>query len=71
MFKYPLWSYLKPKKTKSPLKDMKTILLPTDYSKNAWNALFTALKLFQNEDCRFLLLNTYEPNLVNVLGDQG
>lgn len=50
---------------------MKTILLPTDYSKNAWNALFTALKLFHNEDCKFLLLNTYEPDLINVLGDQG
>ncbi|MDM9632273.1 universal stress protein [Robiginitalea aurantiaca] len=50
---------------------MKTILIPTDFSQNAWNALFTALKLFRNEDCRFLLLNTYEPNLINVLGDQG
>jgi nucleotide-binding universal stress UspA family protein len=50
---------------------MKTILLPTDFSKNAWNSLFTAFKLFQNEGYRFLLLNTYEPDLINVLGDHG
>lgn len=50
---------------------MKTILLPTDFSKNSWNALFTALKLFQKEDCQFLLLHTYEPDLINVLGDHG
>lgn len=50
---------------------MKTILIPTDYSANARNALYTALKLFRNEACRFVLLNTYEPDLINVLGDQG
>ena len=50
---------------------MKTILLPTDFSRNAWNALFTAFKLFQNTGHRFMLLNTYEPDLVNVLGDRG
>lgn len=50
---------------------MKTILLPTDYSKNAWNAIFTALKLFYDEQCQFVLLHTYEPELSNVLGDEG
>lgn len=50
---------------------MKTILLPTDFSPNARNALYTALKLFRNEACRFVLLNTFEPDLINVLGDQG
>jgi nucleotide-binding universal stress UspA family protein len=50
---------------------MKTILLPIDYSPDAWNAVFTAFKLFRATECRFLLLNTYEPSLVNVLGDHG
>lgn len=50
---------------------MKTILLPTDYSKNAWNAIFTALKLFYDQQCTFVLLHTYEPGLSNLLGDQG
>lgn len=50
---------------------MKTILLPTDFSKNAWNAIFTALKLYHNFQCRFLLFHTYEPELINILGDQG
>lgn len=50
---------------------MKTILLPTDFSPNARNALYTALKLFRNEACRLILVNTFEPDLINVLGDQG
>lgn len=50
---------------------MKTVLLPTDFSKNAWNAIFTALKLFHNIQCRFLLFHTYEPELTNILGDHG
>lgn len=50
---------------------MKTILLPTDYSKNAWNAIFTALKLFHDQQCTFVLLHTYIPELANVMGDQG
>lgn len=39
---------------------MKNILLPTDFSKNAWNALFTALKLYSNFECRFYILNCYD-----------
>jgi nucleotide-binding universal stress UspA family protein len=50
---------------------MKTVLLPTDFSKNAWNAIFTALKLFHNIQCKFLLFHTYEPELTNILGDHG
>jgi nucleotide-binding universal stress UspA family protein len=50
---------------------MKTVLLPTDFSKNAWNAIFTALKLFYDLQCRFLLVHIYEPELTNVLGDHG
>ncbi|EAR00078.1 universal stress protein [Maribacter sp. HTCC2170] len=47
---------------------MKNIILPTDFSDNAWNAIFTALKIFENVDCNFILLNTYEPKMTNLLG---
>jgi len=50
---------------------MKTVLLPTDFSKNAWNAIFTALKLFRNIQCKFVLFHTYEPELTNIMGDKG
>lgn len=40
---------------------MKKILLPTDFSKNAWNAIKYAVQLFKNEDCTFYLLNTFTP----------
>lgn len=38
---------------------MKTILLPTDFSENAWNAMQYAARLFENETCKYILLNTY------------
>lgn len=37
----------------------KNILIPTDFSKNAWNALAYALTLFKDEKCTFYLLNVY------------
>lgn len=40
---------------------MKTIILPTDFSKNAYNAVTYALELFKDEKCRFYLVNTYTP----------
>ena len=40
---------------------MKKILIPTDFSDNAWNAISYALSLFANEKCEFFLLNTYTP----------
>ncbi|MDO6596129.1 universal stress protein [Oceanihabitans sp. 2_MG-2023] len=40
---------------------MKRILLPTDFSNNAWNAIQYALHLFKNETCFFYILNTYTP----------
>ncbi len=49
---------------------MKNILLPTDFSDNAWNAIFTALKLFETSDCNFVLLNSYEPKMSNLLGNK-
>lgn len=50
---------------------MKTILLPTDFSSNAWNALFTALKMFDRQQCEFLILNAYQPGVSHVLADRG
>ena len=45
---------------------MKKILLPTDFSANAWNAITYALALFREEECQFFLLNTYMPALYRV-----
>ncbi len=44
---------------------MKNILLPTDFSENAWNAVSYAIELFKNEPCTFYLLNTYTPPIAN------
>ncbi|WP_291865939.1 universal stress protein [Maribacter sp.] len=44
---------------------MKNILLPTDFSDNAWNATKYALELFKNETCVFHLVNTYTPAIAN------
>ncbi len=45
---------------------MKNILLPTDFSDNAFNAMEYAAQLFKDEDCTFHLLNTYTPIAYNV-----
>ena len=37
----------------------KKILLPTDFSKNSWNAIQYAINLYENELCDFYVLNTY------------
>ncbi|PTX62281.1 nucleotide-binding universal stress UspA family protein [Kordia periserrulae] len=37
---------------------MTNILLPTDFSDNAWSAIIYTLKLYQHETCKFYLLNT-------------
>lgn len=44
---------------------MKSILLPTDFSDNAWNATRYAIELFKGEECVFHLLNTYTPAIAN------
>jgi len=41
---------------------MKRILVPTDFSNNAYSALFYATRLFQNQTCKFYILNTFEVN---------
>ncbi len=40
---------------------MKKILLPTDFSDNAYNAVQYALLLFKNETCVFYILHSYTP----------
>ena len=42
------------------------ILLPTDFSENAYNAIKYAVELFENEECNFYLLNTYTPVLYDT-----
>jgi len=38
---------------------MKKILIPTDFSENAMNAITYATRLYRNEECVFYLLNSY------------
>lgn len=38
----------------------KNILIPTDFSKNSWNALNYALSLFKDDKCTFYLLNAFQ-----------
>ncbi|MGX1928661.1 universal stress protein [Flagellimonas sp. 2504JD4-2] len=40
---------------------MQKILIPTDFSENAWNAIDYAMQLFRKRSCTFYLLNTYTP----------
>ena len=45
---------------------MKKILWPTDFSKNAFNAIAYGLQLFKDDECTFYLLNTYTPRFYRV-----
>ena len=45
---------------------MKKILLPTDFSKNAWNAIVYALNFLKNDSCEFHVLHTYTPTFYRV-----
>lgn len=47
---------------------MKRILLPTDFSDNAFNAITYAIKLFQKVTCEFYLLHTFTPAAHNFDG---
>ena len=40
---------------------MKNILIPTDFSKNAWNAISYAMQFLENEKCKIYFLHTYTP----------
>jgi nucleotide-binding universal stress UspA family protein len=46
----------------------KNILLPTDFSRNAWNAALYARELYKNETCDFFLMNAFSSSYV-ALGD--
>lgn len=45
---------------------MKRILLPTDFSSTAWNAITYALALFEKEPCTFYVLHTYTPAFYRI-----
>ena len=45
---------------------MKNILLPTDFSNNAWNAICYALEFFKTEKCEFQILHTYTPTFYRM-----
>ncbi|WP_374957881.1 universal stress protein [Gilvibacter sp.] len=40
----------------------KRVLLPTDFSKNSWNAISYAIELFDKEACDFYVLHAYTPS---------
>ena len=46
---------------------MKKILIPTDFSRNAWDAIAYAVDLFQHVPCQFYILNVY--NFANFASD--
>jgi len=39
---------------------MKKVLVPTDFSNNAWDALTYAIRLYDDIPCHFYILNTYQ-----------
>lgn len=41
----------------------KKILIPTDFSKPAWNALVYGINLFKDNPCTFYILNVYKTNI--------
>ena len=45
---------------------MKKILLPTDFSENAWNAIDYTVNYFKNEKCLFYILHTFTPTFYRV-----
>ena len=53
---------------------MKRILLPTDFSDNAFEAIRYALLVFKDIECTFFLLHTYTPPVYQteyLLGSPG
>jgi len=45
---------------------MKKIILPTDFSENAYNAIKYAVQLFKDVESTFYLLHTYTPPVFQV-----
>ncbi|MEB3345036.1 universal stress protein [Aquimarina gracilis] len=46
---------------------MKKIVIPTDFSENAWNAIEYASKLFKDIECTFFLLHVYTPAIFSSI----
>lgn len=46
----------------------KNILLPTDFSENSWYAIQYAIKLYENVDCDFFILNTFVKDTYGHMG---
>lgn len=46
---------------------MKRILIPTDFSVNAWNTILYAMELYKNKPCEFYILNVYEVKPVQLI----
>lgn len=44
----------------------KKILLPTDFSRSSWNAIQYAIKLYENQECDFYILNTYSKDVYGL-----
>lgn len=44
---------------------MKKILIPTDFSENAMNAINYAIALFKDEFCRFYIMHSYDEDIYN------
>lgn len=44
---------------------MKRILLPTDFSENAYNAISYAVQLYRDIECEFYILHTYTPATIS------
>lgn len=42
---------------------MKKIIIPTDFSENAYHAFAYAARLFRNEPCTFYLIHTFTPSI--------
>ncbi|GHC62051.1 universal stress protein [Ulvibacter litoralis] len=45
---------------------MKTILIPTDFSNNAYCALYYAAKLFQDQKIKFIIYHSFEDQVTNL-----
>ncbi|WP_432410112.1 universal stress protein [Rasiella sp. SM2506] len=45
---------------------MKTILIPTDFSNNAYCALYYATQLFAEEKCTFIIVHSFENQVTNL-----
>lgn len=50
---------------------MNRILLPTDFSENAWNAIRYALTIFKNRPCDFFIFNSYQLGASGLMTTRG